>query len=253
MRFQCVVFFWVIVFLYRLTLMVTLTPGFSWVLRPSLQKLPAPPQPHTSQRSVNQQTPQSIRWSTPHPHPSPLLIYLHVFLPSAFNGGIAMMGLLPLSNLSLLAVFSCVYGMIWCPRTSDGERRDFRNKNREKDRHLRRCRHRSRSGLLQLLCSLSISPPRSWMWFQKVDVALAVKIVKYWWTVWPSALNHMIRVELGVINCVKSIINHRFLPCWHVNWKSDILPLPPRLPCCLSPPFGSSWHCTSTCRLWLRP
>lgn len=71
MRFQCVVLFWGIVFLYRLTLMVTLTLASSWVLRPSLQKLPAPPQPHTSQRSVNQQTPQSIRWSTP-PLPSDL-------------------------------------------------------------------------------------------------------------------------------------------------------------------------------------
>lgn len=163
---------WVILFLYRVTLMVTLTLVCSWALRPSPQKLPAPPQPHTSQRSVNRQTPPWIRWSV-WVLQKLLLFFLsfYFFAPSAIERGISMIGL-HLFCLSLLALCFCV--CVWryhAPPTSDGERRNFRNKNREKDRHLRRCRHRSRSGLFQLLCSFSISP-HSCMWFQKVDLSI---------------------------------------------------------------------------------
>lgn len=105
-RFQRVVLFRAIVFLYRLTLMVTWTPVFSWVLRPSLQKLPAPPQPHISQRSVNRQTPPSIRWSIccVEPRLPPFWFTFVCFYL------LQLLGLLHLSNLSLLAVCSRVYG-----------------------------------------------------------------------------------------------------------------------------------------------
>lgn len=164
--------------------MATLTPVYSWVLRPSLQKLPAPPQPHTSQRSVNQQTPPSggafvvCRNRTSSFRLTFMCFYFTVRSCKQrryFHDGSAS----PVESKPSCHMFS-VCTVILCPRTSDGERRNFRNENREKDRHLRRCWHRSRSGLLQLLCSLSIlliilgCDFRKWIW------ALTINIVEYW-------------------------------------------------------------------------
>lgn len=103
---------WVILFLYRLTLMATLTLVYSWALRPSLQKLPAPPQPHTSQRSVNWQTPQGIGWSVCVLQKLLLFFMSFYFItPSSIKRGISMIGLY-LFYLSLLAICFCVCGDI---------------------------------------------------------------------------------------------------------------------------------------------
>lgn len=96
---------WMALVLDRLTLMVTLTLVYSWVLRPSLQKLPAPPQPHTSQRSVNWQTSQWIRWSFCFLQKLLLFFMSFYFIaPSASQRGISKIRLY-LFYLSLLAIF----------------------------------------------------------------------------------------------------------------------------------------------------
>lgn len=56
----------------------------------------------------------------------------------------------------LSSVFPLCESLCWSVRPlsdswrSDGERRSVRDKNREKDSHHRRCRHRSRRGLLDI-------------------------------------------------------------------------------------------------------
>lgn len=223
--------------------MVILTLGYSWALRPSPQKLPAPPRPHTSQRSVSRQTPQ---WSLEHFYRSCFLFFLlnlHLFSFHCllFNEWRYF------SDWFASAVESkpscCMCLCVWWfyalrHQTVKGgisetriEKRIVISGDADIDHDQVSYSFCSFSSFLLIILKCAF---REWI------KAFTLTTVKYWWTV--------VCVTWSI---VWRITNHGFPACWHVNWKYDTLP--PHLPYCLSSPFGSSWHCISTCRLWLRP
>lgn len=77
--------------------------------------------------------------------------------------------------------FSLCVSLCWPVRPlsdswrSDGERRSVRDKNREKDSHHRRCRHRSRRGLLEIFSFHNMSRE-----FLKALIAFFFVIIIIW-------------------------------------------------------------------------